>query len=125
MKMPVYHQLDLRIDKVWYFNKWRLGFYLDIQNLYNYKAAGQEILMPEIGADGQYVPDPNKPGHYKMQHIAHDIGGNDLADARHYHRDVGPICIPIPGVFAARSFVRVFEYSHCRSFSMGCGDKFT
>lgn len=78
MKMPVYHQLDLRVDKVWYFNKWRLGFYLDIQNLYNYKAAGQEILMPEIGADGQYVPDPNKPGHYKMQHIAHDIGGTIL-----------------------------------------------
>lgn len=47
-------------------------------NLYNYKAAGQEILMPEIGADGQYVPDPNKPGHYKMQHIAHDIGGTSL-----------------------------------------------
>ena len=78
MKMPVYHQLDLWVDKVWYFNKWRLGFYLDIQNLYNYKAAGQEILMPEIGADGQYMPDPNKPGHYKMQHIAHDIGGTIL-----------------------------------------------
>ena len=34
--------------------------------------------MPEIGADGQYVPDPNKPGYYKMQHIAHDIGGTIL-----------------------------------------------
>ena len=113
--MPVYHQLDLRVDKVWYFNKWRLGFYLDIQNLYNYKAAGQEILMPEIGADGQYMPDPNKPGHYKMQHIAHDIGGTILPT----------LGITIPGVFAARSSVRVFEYSHCRSFSMGCGDKFT
>lgn len=78
MKTPVYHQLDLRIDKVWYFKKWRLGFYIDIQNLYNYKVAGQEILMPEIGADGQYVLDPDRPGYYKMQHIAHDLGSTIL-----------------------------------------------
>lgn len=78
MKTPVYHQLDLRIDKVWYFKKWRLGFYIDIQNLYNHKVAGQEILMPEIGADGQYVLDPDRPGYYKMQHIAHDLGSTIL-----------------------------------------------
>ena len=68
----------MRADKVWYFAKWRLGFYVDIQNLYNFKAAGQDILMPETDASGQYVPDPQRPGHYKMKTVAHDIGGTVL-----------------------------------------------
>ena len=35
-RLPAFQQLDLRIDKTWVFNRWRLGLYLDIQNLYNY-----------------------------------------------------------------------------------------
>ena len=34
-RLPDFHQLDLRIDKTWVFNRWKLGLYLDIQNLYN------------------------------------------------------------------------------------------
>lgn len=34
-RLPDFHQLDLRIDKTWTFNRWKLGMYLDIQNLYN------------------------------------------------------------------------------------------
>lgn len=34
-RLPDFHQLDLRIDKTWTFNRWKLGLYLDIQNLYN------------------------------------------------------------------------------------------
>lgn len=77
-RLQAFHQLDVRADKVWYFAKWRLGFYVDIQNLYNFKAAGQDILMPETDASGQYVPDPQRPGHYKMKTVAHDIGGTVL-----------------------------------------------
>ena len=36
-RLQAFHQLDVRADKVWYFAKWRLGFYVDIQNLYNFK----------------------------------------------------------------------------------------
>jgi hypothetical protein len=35
-RLPAFQQLDLRIDKTWVFNRWKLGLYLDIQNLYNY-----------------------------------------------------------------------------------------
>ena len=49
-----------------------------IQNLYNFTAAGHDILMPETDASGQYVPDPQRPGHYKMKTVAHDIGGTVL-----------------------------------------------
>ncbi len=32
---PTFHQLDLRVDKGWLFNDWKLGVYLDVQNVYN------------------------------------------------------------------------------------------
>jgi hypothetical protein len=34
-RLPDFHQLDLRVDKTFTFNRWRFGFYVDIQNLYN------------------------------------------------------------------------------------------
>ena len=34
-RLPVFHQLDIRVDKRWTFPKWRLSAYLDVQNAYN------------------------------------------------------------------------------------------
>jgi TonB family protein len=34
-----FHQLDVRFDKTWTYNLWKLSFYLDIQNIYNYRSA--------------------------------------------------------------------------------------
>jgi TonB family protein len=34
-RLPMFHQLDLRIDKTWQYRAWRLSAYLDIQNVYN------------------------------------------------------------------------------------------
>jgi TonB family protein len=34
-----FHQLDIRIDKKWVFNRWALTTYLDVQNVYNHKNA--------------------------------------------------------------------------------------
>ena len=42
-RLPDFHQLDLRIDKTFTFNRWKLGLYLDIQNLYN--QANTETLV--------------------------------------------------------------------------------
>jgi TonB family protein len=38
-RMPLFHQLDLRVDKTWRFKAWQLAFYVDIQNVYNHAAA--------------------------------------------------------------------------------------
>jgi TonB family protein len=38
-RLPLFHQLDIRIDKTWKFNRWSFGMYLDIQNLYNYQTS--------------------------------------------------------------------------------------
>lgn len=34
-RMPLFHNLDVRIDKRWQFESWRLSTYLDVQNVYN------------------------------------------------------------------------------------------
>ncbi len=34
-RLGLFHQLDLRVDKTFTFNLWKLSLYLDIQNLYN------------------------------------------------------------------------------------------
>ena len=74
-RLPAFHQLDLRVDKTWYFRRWTLGLYLDIQNLYNYKAYGQPDLMPARDATGAYIEDPARPGHYQMVTYPNEVGG--------------------------------------------------
>ena len=34
-RLPLFHQLDVRIDKTWKFSRWTLSAYLDVQNAYN------------------------------------------------------------------------------------------
>ncbi len=34
-RLPLFHQLDMRVDKTWTFKAWKLGAYLDAQNVYN------------------------------------------------------------------------------------------
>lgn len=37
-RLPLFHQLDVRVDKRWQFRTWRLSAYLDIQNAYNHQS---------------------------------------------------------------------------------------
>ncbi len=56
------HQLDIRIDKEYFLKKMTLNFYLDIQNLYNFKADGQEFLIRETDANGNpVISNPSAP----------------------------------------------------------------
>jgi TonB family protein len=38
-RLPLFHQLDLRVDKEWIFDNWKLALYLEVQNVYNNRAA--------------------------------------------------------------------------------------
>jgi len=42
-RLPNSHQLDMRIDKEFYFKKWVLNLYADVQNVYNFKTKGEPI----------------------------------------------------------------------------------
>ncbi len=35
IRTPVYQRLDLRVEKQWKFDSWKLALYLDVQNIYN------------------------------------------------------------------------------------------
>jgi outer membrane receptor protein involved in Fe transport len=37
VRMPMFHQLDVRVDKKWTFKYLKLGIYIDVQNVYNHK----------------------------------------------------------------------------------------
>lgn len=38
-RLPLFHQLDLRVDKQWVYENYKVGLYLEIQNVYNQKNA--------------------------------------------------------------------------------------
>ena len=37
-RLPWFHQLDIRVDKKYFFKKWTFELYLDVQNVYNFEA---------------------------------------------------------------------------------------
>jgi hypothetical protein len=44
-RLKSFHQLDIRVDKQYFFRGWSLMLYLDIQNLYNHQADQPAILL--------------------------------------------------------------------------------
>jgi hypothetical protein len=69
-----FHQLDIRVDKRWFFSKWSLNLYLDIQNFYNFQAEQIPILNMQSGADGALLTDPNDPSRYQPYLIENSSG---------------------------------------------------
>jgi hypothetical protein len=73
-RLNVFHQLDLRVDKEYYFKKWSLNLYLDIQNLYNFKAQQPDVLVQERDTNGQALINPVDPTRYKLKYIPSESG---------------------------------------------------
>jgi hypothetical protein len=64
------------VDKLWYFKKWTLNLYLDIQNLLNYKAQQAPRLTPKQDENGNkltYV-DGNNVTRYVANSIPNTAG---------------------------------------------------
>ncbi len=45
LRLKSFHQLDIRVDKQYYFAKWSINFYIDVQNIYNFKADEPDRLV--------------------------------------------------------------------------------
>jgi hypothetical protein len=73
-RLEVFHQLDLRVDKEYYFKKWSLNLYLDIQNLYNFKAQQPDELLQARDANGQAIINPDDPTRYVLKYIPSESG---------------------------------------------------
>lgn len=67
-RLKGFSQLDIRIDKQFYFDRWSLMFYLDVQNVYNYKAEQPPILVLDQDQTGAL------PDRYKLKFIDGDAG---------------------------------------------------
>jgi hypothetical protein len=59
VRYSAFHQLDVRVDKAFYLNKLTAKFYIDIQNLYNFQAEQQDIVIRQQDANGNYITTDN------------------------------------------------------------------
>lgn len=74
IRLPAFHQLDLRLDKKYYFDKWNLNWYVDIQNAYNFQAEQAPQLIPVRDAEGRIQVNPNDPSRYVLKFIENPAG---------------------------------------------------
>ncbi len=73
-----FHQLDVRVDKQYFLNKWSLLLYLDIQNVYNFKSDEPDRLDIARDGSGRPVVNPADENRYLMQVIKSDGQGTVL-----------------------------------------------
>lgn len=72
-RLKTAHQLDVRVDKKFFFNKWSLNLYLDIQNLYAFTALGPPNLTVVRDENGVPLVDPNDPSRYQVKLIENEL----------------------------------------------------
>lgn len=59
-----FDQLDVRIDKKWFFDKWSLNLFFDVQNALATPNPVAPALDVVRDANGNPIPDPQNPGSY-------------------------------------------------------------
>ena len=69
-----FHQLNIRVDKKIFLEKFSLNFYLDIQNAYGYKAKLAPNYLAVTDASGNYVVDPNDSSRYLLKEVENESG---------------------------------------------------
>lgn len=73
-RLKGFHQLDLRIDKQFYFDRWSLMLYVDVQNVYNFKADQPDILVLQTDPAGAPIVNPIDPERYLLKYIRAEAG---------------------------------------------------
>ena len=81
LRLKSFHQLDIRVDKQYYFKKWSVNFYLDIQNIYNFKADAPPNLVRSSFVDptvNDVYTDTNGIQRYRLETISSAESGTIL-----------------------------------------------
>jgi len=78
LRLDPFHQLDIRIDKQYFFDKWSLMFYIDVQNVYNFKSDEPDKLITQTDQNGNLVIDPDDQTRYDLKRIESDGSGTVL-----------------------------------------------
>ncbi|MDG5800993.1 TonB-dependent receptor [Marinilabiliaceae bacterium ANBcel2] len=75
-RLEHFHQLDLRIDKSYYFDNYSLGFYLDIQNVYNFQSKQAPRLIQKLNENQEPIvvtPENGEP-RYSLKELQTSSG---------------------------------------------------
>ncbi len=73
-RFKTYHQLDIRIDKTWYWEKLSFNFYVDIQNLYKSEFTSQSYLIPLQDENGNNTINQSDAAKYNLEEIENSSG---------------------------------------------------
>ncbi len=76
MRLSNFNQLDVRVDKQYFFKKWSLNIYMDVQNVLAYKSEQQPIYT-NLDLEGNVAIDPLDNTKYILRKID-DFSGNVL-----------------------------------------------
>lgn len=71
-RLPNFAQLDLRVDKSFYFRRCMVGLYLDIQNI-----TGNKLKQPDVIMSTGIIENPSAPAseqRYKMKYLKQESG---------------------------------------------------
>lgn len=81
LRMKPFHQLDIRIDKQYFFTKWSINFYVDVQNVYNFKSDEPDRLVRASFQDptiNDIYTDALGIERYELENIKSDGAGTVL-----------------------------------------------
>jgi len=83
LRLGSFNQFDIRVDKQYFYDKWSLSFYVDIQNLFNFKSDEPDNLVRTATLLGQPVKndpyiDANGVERYQLSLIPSDGQGTIL-----------------------------------------------
>jgi len=76
-RLGSFNQLDVRVDKSFFFNKWSLMAYLDVQNVLNSKSDEAPTYI-RVEENGKAKPATGNPARYEVRKLALDGGGTVL-----------------------------------------------
>jgi len=64
-RLRSFHQLDIRVDKTYFFKKWSLNLYLDLQNIYNFQSETPPAYTNLDATGNEVIINPDAP--YEQQ----------------------------------------------------------
>lgn len=71
------HQLDVRVDKEYYFKKWIFNIYADVQNAYNFQSQNPPIYTNK-DTNGMVMNDPQSPETKQLLRVLRTYSGTVL-----------------------------------------------
>lgn len=74
LRTNAFQQLDMRIDKKYFFKSWSLNIFLDIQNITNSKTLLDPTFTVQRDANGTPLTDPQNPDAYLTKFLSNESG---------------------------------------------------